>query len=128
MSSTGKISATFLALVLALGLGMAADAAAKKSRVSSEITLQSVGPDGAAGRVSSSHKACRTQRQVSFYRVNSGPSVPSSEPVASTWTRGDGSWTVPGPLYTSQFFAVVQRKSARGVTCLSAVSNARDWG
>jgi hypothetical protein len=128
MRSTGKIGVAFVTLVLALGLGMAADAVAKKSRVSSEISLQSVGPDGAGGQVTSSRKACRAQRQVSFYRVNSGSSIPSSEPVASTWTRGDGSWVVPGPLYTSQFFAVVQRKSARGVTCLSAVSNARYWG
>jgi hypothetical protein len=129
MRSTGKIGAIFLALVLTLGLGTAGAAAStKKSRVSSEVSLQSVGPDGAGGQVSSSRKVCRAQRQVSFYRVNSGTSVPSSEPVASTWTRGDGSWTVPGPLYTSQFFAVVQRKSAKSVTCLSAVSNARYWG
>jgi hypothetical protein len=123
MRATGKISLLCLTLVLILTPGVAADAAAKKSRVSSEIVLQSVGPDGAGGQVSSAPKACRAQRQVMFYRVNSTSSVPSSEPVASTWTHGDGSWAIPGPLYPSEFFAVVHRKSARGVVCRSDVSN-----
>jgi hypothetical protein len=125
MRTTGKISALCLAFLLMLGLSAAADASAKKSQVSSAITLQSVGPDGANGSVSSGRKACRTQRRVNLYRVNSGPSVPSSEPMGSTWTRGDGSWTVPGPLPTSQYFAVVERKGAAGVVCGSSDSNAR---
>ncbi|MDX6607690.1 MAG: hypothetical protein QOD14_2230 [Solirubrobacterales bacterium] len=125
MRTIGKIAALCLALVLTLGLAVAADAAGKKSRVSSAITLQSVGPDGADGSVASGRKACRTQRRVMLYRVNSGASVPSSEPMASTWSRGDGSWTVPGPLPTSQYFAVVERKRAAGVVCGSSDSNAR---
>jgi hypothetical protein len=125
MRTIGKIGALCLALVLMLGLAVAADAAGKKDRVSSTITLQSLGPDGAGGLVSSGRKACRTQRRVSLYRVNSGPSVPSSEPMGFTWTRGDGSWTVPGPLPTSQYFAVVERKGAAGVVCGSSDSNAR---
>jgi hypothetical protein len=127
MRSIGRICVLCVAVALGLTLGLA-DAAAKKSRVSSEITLKSVGPDGAGGQVSSGPKACRAQRHVSFYRVNSGPSVPSSEPVASTWTHGDGSWTIPGPLYPSEFFAVVERKSARAVVCQSAVSNSLHFG
>jgi hypothetical protein len=125
MRLSGKIGALCLALVLAVSLGAVADGAARKARVGSGITLESVGPDGADGHVSSTRKACRTQRRVSFYRVNSGPSVPSSEPMGSTWTRGDGSWTIPGPLPPSQYFAVVERKGAVGVICGSAESNAR---
>jgi hypothetical protein len=127
MRLSGKISTLCLALVLAVSLAAGADATAKKTSVSSEVALQSVGPDGAAGHVTSGRK-CRAQRQVSFYRVNTGPSVPSSEPVTSTWTRGDGSWAVPGPLYPSEFFAVVQAKTAKGVVCQSATSNSLDWG
>jgi hypothetical protein len=127
MRLSGKISMLCLALVLAVSLAVAADATAKRPRVSSEVALQSVSPDGATGHVTSGRK-CRAQRQVSFYRVNTGPSVPSSEPVTSTWTRGDGSWAVPGPLYPSEFFAVVQAKTVKGVFCQSATSNSLDWG
>jgi len=127
MRLSGKISTICLGLVLALSLVAAAGATAKKISVRSEIALQSVSPDGAVGQVISGRR-CRAQRQVSFYRVNSGPSVPSSEPVTTTWTRGDGSWAVPGPLYPSEFFAVVQAKRAKGVVCQSATSNSLDWG
>jgi hypothetical protein len=127
MRLSGKISTICLALVLAVSLAAAANATAKKINLSSEIALQSVSPDGAVGHVSSGRR-CRAQRQVSFYRVNSGPSVPSREPVTTTWTRGDGSWAVPGPLYPSEFFAVVQTKRAKGVVCQSATSNSLDWG
>ncbi len=115
-----------VALIAVVSLGAAAaDGAARKARVGSAITLESVGPDGADGHVSSTRKACRAQRRVAFYRVNSGSSVPSSEPMGSTWTRGDGSWTIPGPLPPSQYHAVVEKKSAAGVVCRSDDSNAK---
>jgi hypothetical protein len=132
MRPTRRISALCLALVLVASLGVTADAIAKKktkkAREASQVTVQAVGPNGVTGRVSGSEKACRTQRQVTLYRVNSGPSFPSSEFVASTWTHGDGSWTVPGPMYPSEFFAVVGAKSAKRVVCGSAVSNSLLWG
>jgi hypothetical protein len=125
MRLSGKITVLFLAVALALCLGGAADGAGRKARVSSTISLDSLGPDGAWGRVSSGSKDCRSQRRVSFYRVNSGPSVPSSEPMGSTWTHGGGYWTIPGPLPPSQYYAVVVRKGAKGVACSSSDSNTR---
>ena len=128
MRSILKINALCIAvaLIAVVSLGAtAADGAARKARVGSAITLESVGPDGADGHVSSTRKACRAQRRVAFYRVNSSSSVPSSEPMGSTWTRGDGSWTIPGPLPPSQYHAVVQRKGAAGIVCRSSDSNAR---
>jgi hypothetical protein len=127
MRSIGKIVVLSLAVSLAVSLGIASNAAAKKSHLSSQVTVDAVGPEGAAGHVSSG-KGCRAQRQVTLYRVNSTASIPTSEFVASTWTRGDGSWSVPGPLYPSQFFAVVQGKSAKRAVCESATSNAPVWG
>ena len=131
MRSLGRIGVLCLALALAASLGLASVASAKKHKkrqVGTQAVVQSVGPDGIHGRVSGKTKACRSQRHVTVYRVNSGPSVPSSEFVASTWTRGDGSWTIPGPMYPSQFFAVVDSKSAKRVHCSAATSNSQVWG
>ena len=133
MRRIGNIVVLCLALAAVVGLGVVAGADAKKksrakSHESSQVTVEAVGPNGVTGRVSGRDKACRAQRHVTVYRVNSGPSVPSSEFVASAWTRGDGSWAIPGPMFPSQFFAVVDAKSARGVVCSSATSNAPVWG
>jgi hypothetical protein len=112
-------------------LGVATGAGAKartKVHPSSTATVESVGPDAVNGRVSSDERACRVQRQVSLYRVNTGSSVPSGEFVATTYTHRDGSWSVPGPLYPSEFYAVAQRKTARGAVCEPATSNSLTWG
>jgi hypothetical protein len=128
-----KIGAFCLAGVLGLALGGAGDATAKKkhrakTHETTQVTVQTVGPDGITGRIDGSDKACRAQRQITVYRVNSGPSVPSGEFVASTWTHGDGSWSVPGPMFPSEFFAVVDAKSAKRVVCSAATSNFLLWG
>jgi hypothetical protein len=128
MRLTGIPSALCLALVLAMSATGVADGAGGKSRVSSTVTFNSLTADGASGSVSSRRGICRAQRQVVFYRVNSEGSIQSSERVASAWTHGDGSWAIPGPIYPSEFFAVVQRKSSHGVVCRSAVSNSLHWG
>ena len=130
MRSIRKATLACLALVLALSLVPAAGAAAKakKSHPGSAIALDSVGPDAVTGHVSSNGRTCRVQRQVTLYRVNSGSSVPSGEFVGSTWSRADGSWSVPGPLFPSEFFAVVERKSAKDTVCASATSNSLHWG
>src|SRR3954453_11305266 len=120
MPSVGRTSLLCLLLALGMILGVATGAGAKtrtKTHTSSTAAVESVGPDAVNGRVSSDERACRVQRQVSLYRVNSGPGVPSGEFVATTYTRGDGSWSVPGPLYPSEFYAVAERKTARGVVC-----------
>jgi hypothetical protein len=134
MRPIGTISALLVVAVLAVS--SAADAAATKtsrakshkSHASSRVTVETVGQEGVTGRVSGSEKACRTQRQVTVYRVNSGSSVPSSEFVATAWTHGDGSWAIPGPLYPSEFFAVVSPRSAKRVICGPATSNSLLWG
>jgi len=128
MRSIWKINALCIAvaLIAVVSLGAAAaDGAARKARVGSRITLESLSPDGAGGHVSSTRRACRAQRRVTFYRVNSGSSVPSSEQMGSTLTRKNGSWAIPGPLPPSQYHAVVQRKGAAGIVCQSSKSNAR---
>jgi hypothetical protein len=133
MRRIGSIIALFLALAAVFSLGVVAGADAKKKgrakvRKSSQVTLQAVGPDGLAGRVSGTEKACRAQRQVSVYRVNSTAAIPSAEFVAATWTHGDGSWSVPGPMYPSEFFAVIATKKAKRLVCSSASSNHLVWG
>jgi hypothetical protein len=133
MRSIGRIGVVGLVLLLTACVGLSGVAAAKKkhrakARVTSQVTVQAVGPDGIAGRVSGGAGACRVQRHVTVYRVNSGPSVPSSEFVASTWSRGDGSWAIPGPMYPSEFFAVVDSRSAKRVICSPATSNSLLWG
>ena len=127
------VLAVALAAVFALGLTVGADAK-PKAHIGSSVTLESAGPDGFSGEVSASGKACRAQRQVGIYRVNSGGSVPSSEFVTSTWTHGDGSWTLPGPQYAGKNWAEVQRKTVpkakggRALICRSALSGGATWG
>jgi hypothetical protein len=130
MRPVRKLSVLCLALVLAVSLGLATEAAAKtkKSHPGSAITLESVGPDAITGRISSDEGACRTQRHVTVYRVNTESSVPSGELVAATWTRGDGSWEIPGPLFPSEFYAVADRKTAKGIVCDPLTSNTLHWG
>jgi hypothetical protein len=135
MRPIGTISALLLVVVLTAGLGAAGEAGAKaqkkenaKQRVISQVTLQSVGPNGISGRISGDQRACRRQRQVIVYRANSEPALPGREVVASTWTRDDGSWAVPGPQGPSQYLAVVGIKHAKGIVCSSATSNPLVWG
>jgi hypothetical protein len=132
MPRIGKIALLCLAAAAVVSLGMVSGADAKKTakraRIGSEVTLQSVGPDRVAGRVSAGEKTCRAQRQIYVYRVDSPGSVPNSEFVASTFTRGDGSWDVPGPMYPSEFFAVAGPKKAKHSVCASATSNHLVWG
>ena len=137
----GRITALFLALVLAAGMAVASDTGAKKkthrkAHVTSLVSLQAAGPDGFSGRVSGRGrrgKVCRGQRLVSIYRVNSGPSVPSNEFVTTTWTHGDGSWSLPGPQYPGQYFAVVEKKTiprhkrSGAVICRYGASDGATW-
>jgi hypothetical protein len=126
---------TFTAICLALtfSFALAADAGAKKTTakratVASTVTVDVVGPDGASGHVQSARRECSTQRAVSFYRVNSEQSVPSTEPVAVTWTGSDGSWTIQPPLYSSEFVAVAEAKKTKRTVCPPATSNSLAWG
>jgi hypothetical protein len=134
MRRIGKIVVLCLALgvVASLGVVSGADAkkgrSAKRTRLSSGITLQSVGPDRVTGHVAASEKACRAQRQIYLYRVDTTGSVPHSEFVATTISHGDGSWEVPGPLYPSEFFAVAGPGKTKQVVCSSATSNHLVWG
>jgi len=131
---TIAVLAVSLTAVFVLGATVGADAKPRKAHVGSSITVGSVGPDGIEGRVSGKGKVCRAQRQVSIYRVNSGPSVPSSDLVSSVWTHGNGSWELPSPVYPGQYYAVVGKKTAvvrkqgRRVVCSPATSNAPLWG
>jgi hypothetical protein len=139
MRSIRKITAVGLSVAAAAGFTAATQASAKKKphkkqHVSSQIALQTAGVDGIGGRVSASGKACRSQRQVTLYRVNSQASVPTNEFIASTWTRGDGSWSFPGPQYPSLYFAEVSKKTVPktrkhgAVICRFAVSNGNGFG
>jgi hypothetical protein len=101
----------------------------KKTYVASQITFVAAGPEGMSGRVTAKGKACRAQRHVAIYRVNSGPSVPSSDFFASTWTHGDGSWTLPAPQSPGSYWAQVQKKTVKKkkkkktVICRAAFTN-----
>ena len=117
-----------IGLTLAVTFLFAAGAAAKRATVTTSASLDAVGNDGAVGHVLSDRRECRAQRRVSFYRVNSQQSVPSTEPVSVTWTAADGSWSVQPPLYPSEFVALVDAKKTKRTVCTSATSNSLTWG
>jgi hypothetical protein len=120
-------TAVLIVATFAVGSLFAPTAGAHRAAVQTSVSLQTVGPDGATGRVTSPRKECRSQRRVDFYRVNSEQSVPSKEPAGFTWTKGDGSWSIPPPLYTSKFVALVAAKKTKRAVCAAATSNSLGW-
>jgi hypothetical protein len=137
MPQNVKTALFCLVLTLTLVASGVGDAGARKHKkrlrsvipVSSQISLDAVSGDGASGFVSSDRSACLGDRLVTLYQENSGPSVPSSFPVATTRTRDDGSWTaassavVGGWLYPGQYWADVQPKQTKRFSCHYAASN-----
>jgi hypothetical protein len=133
MSGISKLRILCLVAVIALGTIGAAQAEAKKARIAvgSGITLESLSPNGASGFVSSARQACLGQRTVILYREESWTSIPTSGPWATTRTRADGSWVVPGPLPQGSFYAVVgpqqvEKKHVR-LTCEDATTSGEKW-
>jgi hypothetical protein len=123
MPRRSKIAALCIALLAVLLVTTAADARVKKARgeftqrVSSKITVESVNQDGARGIVSSDKAGCRAERTVFLYREESWTSVPTSGVWATTRTKPDGSWVVPGPLPQGVFYAVVQSNRNGKLAC-----------
>ena len=134
MGSLGRVVALVLVVVAAAGLGMASAAGAKKKHhkkqtIGSAISLDAASTTGISGHVTAKGKTCTAQRQIGLYRVNSQGSLPTSEYVTSTWTKGDGSWAFPNPQYPGLYFAEVSTKTVPknrrhgAVVCRFAVSN-----
>jgi hypothetical protein len=124
-----------LAVVFALGVASGADAKKKHKRpaklVGTEITLESVGPDGAEGVVSSPRAECLGDRTVRLYMKESEGTFTTWGLVASGQTRADGSWSAAQyaghTLYTGEYHAVVEQERAGRLLCRDAVSNERSW-
>ena len=122
MPARAKIAAACVALLAVVVMTAAADARPKMrshftQRVASKITVESVNQDGARGVVSSVKAGCRAERTVFLYREESWTSVPTSGVWATTRTRPDGSWVVPGPLPQGVFYAVVQPNRNGKLAC-----------
>ena len=129
MRSMRRVCVLCFVLAFALSAGFATTAASKKAKrkkvhVASQITFVAGGPEGISGRVKAKGKACRAQRRVAIFLVNSGPSVPSSDFFTTAFTGGDGSWRLPAPQAPGTFLAQVQKKKVkkkgRTVICRAA--------
>jgi hypothetical protein len=127
------IGVFFLALAVVFTLGVASGADAKKKHkhppktVGTQITLEAVGPDGAEGHVSSPRADCIAGRTVTLYMVGTESSLRTADPVVTTQTRGDGSWSAAHyaghTLYPGEYYAVVQSKRLPRLICAEATSN-----
>jgi hypothetical protein len=122
------IRSRVLCLVLAALLlaGMTGDASAARKQVGSSATLESVSADGVSGRVDSPQGACRAQRAVTVYMVNTS-SPGSAVPFGSTFTSGDGAWSIDEWAYPGRYYAVVAPRKTRHFVCQSATSNSVTW-
>jgi hypothetical protein len=122
------IRAIALSLVLAIlalaGMSGAADAARKK--ISSTASLESLGADGVSGKVGSRQAACRAQRSVTVYMLNS-TSPSTAVPFGTAFTSGDGAWSIDEWAYPGQYYAVVEPKKTRHFVCHTATSNSKVW-
>jgi len=117
-----------LCLVLATLVvsGMTGEATAARKKVGSTASLESVSADGVSGKVDSPQGACRAQRTVTVYMVNSA-SPPTSVPSGTTVTAGDGTWSIDEWAYPGQYYAVVAAKKSRHFVCQTATSNSVAW-
>jgi hypothetical protein len=124
-----------LAVVFALGVTSGADAKKKHRRaikaVGTQITLESVGPDGAEGVVSSTRAECVGDRTVRLYMKESEGTFTTWGLAASAQTRSNGSWSAalyPGhTLYTGEYHAVVEQERNGRLLCRDAVSNEKSF-
>jgi hypothetical protein len=136
VTAKAKIGVLCLAVVLAFALSTGIAGAKKRHKkdakvVSSQVTLESVGPDGANGIVSSPRSDCLVDRTVTLYMVGSEGSLRTADPVAATRTRRDGSWTAAlfagHALYPGDYYAVVDAKRSSGIACATATSGDRQF-
>jgi len=112
-----------LALVLGIGLGAGSASGKTKKRPPSQITLDSVTPDGAHGRVSSARGACVGDRTVTLYQEATWTTNQTSVPVATTHTSPSGAWSIDRATYPGLYYATVGPKRIKTTVCRDAGSN-----
>lgn len=96
-----RIGAVLAALVLAMAVS--APAASGDGGAKTKIMLKQLGPEGAAGKLSSGRDACLPRRKVSIFVLESF----ITDKVAITYTNSDGEWRVNRNLKEGVYFAKV---------------------
>jgi hypothetical protein len=127
-ASMAPIRAIALSLVLATLVlsGMAGEADAARKKVGSTASLESLSADGVSGKVASRRAACRAERTVTVYMLNS-TSPSTAVPFGTTFTSGDGAWSIDEWAYPGEYYAVVEPKKTRHFVCRTATSNSKAW-
>jgi hypothetical protein len=123
-----RIRPLAICLVLAglVLLGIAGEASASRKKVGSAANLESVSADSVSGTVDSAQGACRAQRTVTVYMVNTS-SPPTAVPFGTTFTSGDGTWRLDDWAYPGQYYAVIAPRKTRHFVCQAATSNSETW-
>lgn len=98
-------AAGIAAVVAAAGAG---EALAGGGGVKTNVTLKSVEPQGANGRVTSPKKACVRGRKVTLHYVIKGEKNPR---VGSDKTNRKGKFEIEEPLFAGAYYAKVAKKS-----------------
>jgi hypothetical protein len=130
MRRVKDIACLCLAIGATLALSVAPASAHKhkaRKAVGSTMSLDSVNADGFSGHLTTSAPACRGQRQVTVYMVNSSGSVPSSVPFGTAVTRSDGSLGLGGWAYPGEYYAVAAQSKTKRALCGSATSDSKSW-
>jgi hypothetical protein len=111
MSRNGfRLTAT-TALAAAFALGLLAIASADVEEVKSSVKIDSGGPEGAEGHVSSPDPDCEKGREVTLFAVPSERGVPGGVPVGSDKTNKKGKWEVKADLFAGDYVAEVAAKT-----------------
>jgi hypothetical protein len=121
-----RLRALCVVLASVLLFGMAGEASAARKTVGSTANLESVSADSVSGEVDSAQGACRAQRTVTVYMVNSS-SPPTAVPFGTTFTSGDGTWRLDDWAYPGQYYAVIAPRKTRHFVCRAATSNSVTW-
>jgi len=113
-------------LAIMVFAGTVEDASAKRKKVTTGASLESVSADGIAGKITAGPDQCRAARIVKVYMVSSA-TPPTSGQVGTAVSSGDGSWSIRGWGYPGVYYAVVSKKTTRHYVCRSATSNSVTW-
>jgi hypothetical protein len=122
----GRALIAIALLAVIVFAGTVDDASAKRKKVTTGASLESVSADGIAGRISAGPNSCRAARIVNVYMLNTGAPATSGQ-VGTAVTSGDGSWSIRGWGYPGEYYAVVSKKTTRHYACRSATSNSVTW-
>jgi hypothetical protein len=105
-----RVRSTLVAGAALCATAIAGVGAADGFRAETTAEIDSGGPQGAQGTVSSPRAACVPNRTVTLYRVSEeGP----PQAFGTDTTDAQGNWAVSASLFAGEYYVTVEKKNLR---------------